>query len=396
MFERGPYYLDGLVPLAYLLDDRDLKATARKWVGWTLSHQEDNGWLGAKQNHDVWPMGVMLKVLTQYYEATGDTRVIPEMQKFCKCLEELLPKQPITSWEQYRWADTALSIIWLYNKTGDKDLLGLLKLIQQQGFDWSKNFTDFKYTAKTTSVWPMETHGVNNAMAVKTPGVQYEITGDDSYRKAVYTTIEQLDKYHGQATGIFGADEHLAGKMPSDGSELCAVVEYMFSLENLTQILGDPAFGDRLEKIAFNALPATISEDWWSHQYLQQANQVVCKVSEPRIYTIDGPESNLFGLEPNFGCCTANMHQGWPKFATHLWMATSNDGLAAIAYAPCKVTAKVKGGATVTADVQTTYPFEDTVRIEISTSKAADFPLMLRIPAWASGASVSVNGSRRK
>ena len=52
--------------------------------------------------------------------------------------------------------------------------------------------------------------------------------------------------------------EHYAGRDPSQGTELCAVVEAMFSLETDMAILGDAAFGDRLEKIAYNALPATL------------------------------------------------------------------------------------------------------------------------------------------
>ena len=44
-WERGPYYLDGLVPLAYLLDDARLKAKAQRFVDWTLDHQ-------AAQRHD--------------------------------------------------------------------------------------------------------------------------------------------------------------------------------------------------------------------------------------------------------------------------------------------------------------------------------------------------------
>jgi hypothetical protein len=35
-WERGPYYCDGLIPLAYLLDDPALKAKAAKWINWTL------------------------------------------------------------------------------------------------------------------------------------------------------------------------------------------------------------------------------------------------------------------------------------------------------------------------------------------------------------------------
>ena len=45
-WERGPYYLDGLLPLAYLLDDPGLKAKAQKFIEWTLASQKDNGVFG--------------------------------------------------------------------------------------------------------------------------------------------------------------------------------------------------------------------------------------------------------------------------------------------------------------------------------------------------------------
>ena len=92
---------------------------------------------------------------------------------------------------------------------------------------------------------------------------------------------------------------------------------------------------DRVERLAFNALPASTSYDEWAHQYDQQANQVVCHVTEDRIYTTNGPDANVFGLEPHFGCCTANRHQGWPRFTTHLWMHSEDGALTAVSYAPC-------------------------------------------------------------
>ena len=237
----------------------------------------------------------------------------------------------------------------------------------------------------------MRTHVVNNAMAVKTPGVQYVLTGWQEHKDAVGKTIEMLDKFHGTAVGIFTGDEHYAGKDPTQGTELCAVVEYMFSLENLTQILGDPAFGDRLEMIAYNALPGTFSADMWQHQYDQQANQVLCTIAK-RHWTNNGDDANIFGLEPNYGCCTANLHQGWPKFAANLWMATADEGLAAVAYGPCEVKAKVRGGQEVTIGVETDYPWDDTIRATVHLSDAAAFPLKFRIPAWAEGVSVHING----
>ena len=81
-WERGPYFMDGLVPLAYLLDDPKLIAKANKWVNWTLTHQRPDGSIGPEKNQDWWPNMIMLKVLMQYQEATGDPRVIPLMERY--------------------------------------------------------------------------------------------------------------------------------------------------------------------------------------------------------------------------------------------------------------------------------------------------------------------------
>ena len=39
-WERGPYWIDGLLPLAYLLDDKDLKDKAQVWVEAILGSQK--------------------------------------------------------------------------------------------------------------------------------------------------------------------------------------------------------------------------------------------------------------------------------------------------------------------------------------------------------------------
>jgi len=118
-------------------------------------------------------------------------------------------------------------------------------------------------------------------------------------------------------------------------------------------------------------------------------NQVVCKVSKERLYSNNGPESNLFGLEPTFGCCLANMHQGWPKLVSHLWMANKDGGLIAFSYAPCDI--KMKN---VEIHVRTDYPFDDQISITITALKSGRFPIDLSIPEWADGASVNINGDK--
>jgi DUF1680 family protein len=397
-WERGPYFLDGLVPLAYLTGDAKLIAKVKKWMDWTIDHQQPDGWIGPtnkqnpRQSYDWWPNYVMLKAMAQYQEATGDPRVIPVMEKYFAHQAERLEQRPLKQWAIYRWHDEVLTLFWLYNRNGDSKLLDLARKLHAQGHDWEAQFADFRYHDKVgKSDANLATHGVNNAMALKAAAVWWQLTGERGDRDALYRMFEMLDRYHGQPSGIFASDEHYGGRDPSQGTELCTVVEAMFSLEIDMSILGDSAFGDRLEKIAYNALPGTLTADMWAHQYDQQANQISCTLANRR-WSSNGPQSNIFGLEPNFGCCTANMHQGWPKLAANLWMGTPDRGLAAIAYGPSTVTALVAGNTSVVLEEQTGYPFRDSIQLTVKPERAVSFPLMLRIPAWADAASLSVNG----
>jgi hypothetical protein len=402
-WERGPYYLDGLLPLAYQLDYPNLIEKAKRWVDWTLNSQTAEGQFGPAKNDDWWPRMVMLKVLTQYEEATGDPRVIPFMAKYFQYELHHLRDRPLRDWGKYRWQDNAYSVLWLYNRTGAKDLLPLLKLLHVQGYDWEAQFNNFTYTTKQTkeSVGldkirkslpdvAMQTHGVNNAMALKAAPVWWLVSGAAGDRSELDRQLAMLDRYHGLPDGIFSADEHFAGTDPSQGTELCTVVETMFSYEEDFAILGDSKIADRLERVTYNALPATLSDDMWSHQYDQQPNQIACTRAR-RQWSTNGPDSNLFGLEPNFGCCTANLHQGWPKFVSSLWMATGDGGLVTVAYAPNEVHTRVKGNE-VSIREETSYPFRGNVRLVIHLEAPSTFPIVLRIPGWAASATIKVNG----
>ena len=401
-WERGPYFVDGLLPLAYLLDDDLLKAKAQTYIEWTLTHQAPSGMIGPASNDDWWPRMVMLKVLAQYQEATGDQRVIPLLSRYFAYQLNTLPSRPLRDWGKFRWQDNALVVLWLYNRTGDPKLLELARLLHAQGFDWQANFADFKFTGPITPEViklsehnglgdaALASHGVNNGEALKAAPVWSLISGEDSDRRGITRMLSMLDTYHGLPNGMFSCDEHFAGRNPSQGSELCTVVETMFSLEQSLAILGDASLGDRLEMIAFNALPGAFTDDMWAHQYNQEPNQVEVSLHR-KPWTTDGPESNIYGLEPNFGCCTANFHQGWPKFAASLWMASHDDGLVAAAYSPCDVHTTL-GGTAVHIAEQTDYPFKGVVRMTINPASSLRFPLRLRIPAWADGATIHVNG----
>ncbi|MGI4829510.1 MAG: hypothetical protein ACRYFU_15140 [Janthinobacterium lividum] len=394
-FERGPYWLDGVVPLAYLLDDGRLKAKIKPWIEWIFASQTEDGNFGPRvPDNDWWPRMVVLKVMTQYWEAAADPRVIPFLQRYFVYQQKALPGQPLTSWARYRWQENALSVLWLYDRHPDRKLIRLADLLREQGFDWQSEFRDFKYTGKTDPAIARakaagyhETHGVDIAMGLKPAGVVSRFSRDPAPSPSAADMLAVLDRFHGLPNLLYSASEHLAGRDSSQGTELCTVVEMLYSLEQALAATGDPGLADRLEHIAFNALPGTLSDDMWSHQYDQQPNQIECtRTKRP---WDNGKDANLFGLAPNYGCCTANFNQGWPKLTSSLWMRRGS-GLAAMIYAPCTVNTMVDQTA-VRLDVQTDYPFRNDVHIEVSLPASESFALSFRIPHRAE-MTVAING----
>jgi uncharacterized protein len=399
-WERGPYFLDGLVPLAYLLDDIKLQAKVQKFVDWTLEHQRPDGMIGPAGSDDWWPRMVMVKALAQYFEATQDPRVIPVLTRYFHYQLAAMPTRALASWGKYRWQDEVFVVEWLYEKTHDRKLLSLIDLLQAQGYDWNAEFAHFPFAEPTPArfsvrIFPeeaMQRHGVNNSQALKAPPVRFRRTGDAGERNAFARQAAALYANHGVPNGMFTCDEHLGGREPQHGSELCSVVETMFSLEVALATFGDAGIGDRIEKLAYNALPGTFTDDMWAHQYDQQSNQVESSLLT-RPWTTNGPESNLYGLEPHFGCCTANFHQGWPKFTSSLWMAKGEHGLVAALYAPSDLHTTV-GGIGVHISEETDYPFRNMIRFTITPEKAVEFSLELRIPEWTPSATVIVNARK--
>lgn len=401
-WERGPYWIDGLLPLAYVLDDDELKAKVQPWVEWALASQKEDGSFGPDTDYpseeglqrsnsqDWWPRMVVLKVLQQHYNATGDSRVIDFMLKYFRYQLENLPHTPLdkwTDWAFFRVCDNMNVAIWVYEKTGESWILDLVRLMHQQGHDFTNMFLEGNDLAKKGSI-----HCVNLAQGLKEPVVYWQIDSDPKYVSAVKKGLADLKKYNGFPCGMYGGDECLHGNCPTQGSELCSAIELMYSLEEMLKITGDLDFADHLEKIAFNALPTQISDDFKLHQYFQQANQVCICRGKHNFDVSNGETSLLMGFLTGFPCCLSNLHQGWPKFTQNLWYLTSEGGLAALAYAPCRVEAELKG-VNVTIEEKTRYPMEGTIGFEVSTSSPVAFPLELRIPSWTTSEAVlKVNG----
>ena len=398
-WERAPYWLDGVIPLAWVLNDEALKAKVEGYVGEIVERQQPDGWYRPvttgpdARPYDMWAILLVNKMMVQYHEATGDEGVFRAVEASLRALSESLNHTPLFRWGRFRWFEGLIPAFYLYERTGEGWLLELAHKLRAQGFDYAAFCEGVDVTVPTPrrGLWKWDKHVVNTGMAPKAAALAWRLDQKGEDREFPARMLALLDRHHGQVTGMFTGDECLAGKNPVQGTELCAVMEFMYSLEILLSVFGDPAFGDRLERVAFNALPATFTPDMWAHQYDQQVNQVQCTVNPDHMWTTNGPESNIYGLEPNYGCCTSNMHQGWPKLAAHLWMKTPDEGLTAVAYAPSEATFRSRE-VPVSVSLDTDYPFRESLTLTVTPDRPTRFPLLLRVPEWSDGAAIRVAG----
>lgn len=405
-WERGPYWLDGLLPLAYLLNDQELIGKSQLWVEAILASQQSDGYFGPAtdhtfvyglqrgKTHDWWPKMVALKIIKQYYEATADTRAIDFMKSYFRYQAAHIEETPLdhwTDWGKWRGADNLDVVYWLYNITGEQWLLELGETLHAQTTDWTALFTEGNIFTTQGSV-----HCVNLAQGFKAPLVWWQYSHDASDREACAKAVGTIARTVGIPNGLWAGDEQLHFGSPARGSELCTAAEMMYSLETMLRIDPEVRWADWLERVAYNALPTQINDDFTARQYYQQTNQIACTRAWRPFSTPHDDTDNLFGTLNGYPCCLCNMHQAWPKFVQNLWYASFDGGLAALVYAPSTVTSKVADGVEVTICETTEYPFDGVVSFAINFPgkrvRKASFPLYFRIPGWCDAAVISLNG----
>ncbi len=393
-WERVPYWLDGFIPLAYQLEDEDLIERAKKYIDAILIRQQDDGWIAPcpkekRHEYDMWAIFLICKVLVLYADCSGEEeRIQKAVYAALKNLNDHMRGNTLFDWAAARWFECLVPLMWVYERQPEDWMLDLVQKLNVQGVDYEKLFANWRY-AERREEWSFLNHVVNIGMMIKAYALLSRFTGDDPNEFAK-KSMEILLRDHGMACEHFSGDECLSGRSPIHGSECCSVTEAMYSYEWLMAITGDSYWADRLEKAAFNALPATISPDMWTHQYDQISNQMQC-VRFPdgkQPFNTNGEESHLFGLEPNFGCCTANFNQGWPKFAMSTFMK-AEDGIAVTAIAP-----SVLETEDVTAQIVTSYPFEDGYSVTIKAKKPCEIALYLRIPEGAKNATINASEAK--
>lgn len=411
--EGLPYWFNGLVPLAYGLNDTRLKLQVLDASDYVLNHQQEDGWLGPEVvgDRDLWGRFPLFLGLWQLVEAEPSraAKIIPAMYQFINLMHSMLINNIGYEqiWGKVRYPDMLISLQWLYEYYPAENQLVLLEtmyLLDSSGFNWSSFWTEdnFLFADLDTIQPPITdqsplfpfTHGVNAAQGLKAGAAIYRFTANESLLRNNRDGVHWTFTYHGDPAGSIIGDERESGINANRGSELCTAVEAMYSMSYLYQMLGDNYFADRCELAAFNALPVSITGDHWARQYLALA-------SEPYAEELDGTnpfwnvgnKGIVYGLEPNYPCCTVNMPQGLPKFLSASFVRVSENGIGHALLGPAQVSTTTVSNTSVTVACDTNYPFSSILNYNITAS--APFTLYLRVPSWfvPANSSISIDGN---
>lgn len=417
--EALPRYLKGLVMLAGALNDARLVDKVESFMSAVFDSAKEGGDFGPSERPYLAHKIEAVKAVLAYYELTGDERAIVFLRKFFKCQYDTLSVTPFWYHSRARIPDEIRAIETVYRAEGGEWLKELAGTLCMKSCDWFKVASKFPYrkpaermisaTAlkkamrtvtqaensdaqkrKTltcehaNSVWKhrshqilVETSGVSLAKAVKYPCTYGAFIGDDELKRLSLRFIANLDKYHGNATGMFAADKRLAGVSASRGTDVEAASEMMESLVTVLEETGEAACADMLEQIAFNVMGAAAFDDVSAVEDIVMPNQLECSLRRREFFK-DSPTGNAFVREGLSRGAVALL-SAYPTFMQALCM-TRGDELNFFAYAPCTITATVNG-AKLRIKEDTGYPFRNTVVFRVEEAEGEpDVRINFRVP----------------
>jgi hypothetical protein len=409
-YEGGGYWFEGLVRLGYALHDDFLINQAKTRLHVVVTNMNEKSivfmwWLdrknpdhvqaaakaagGEAQEWPIWANGLLGRALAAYYAASGDPRILRAMEMAYSGDPSLVRKgwsmsNPWAAFEAYTWTGNsqikaALTELFANNqiKAPDRSI--------QLYHSWYNRVPD------ETIPWYLQPdHGVHFNESVAPWALGYLWTGNPAFLKAAsrwYEIVERGDDGL-QPHGVPVSDEHNGATGSLRGTETCNVAGFMATQIALLRVGGNGHVADRVERAFFNAAPAVVSRDFKAHVYFQSPNRISRKL----------PGAGQFSYRETHGplCCTASLNRMLPCYVGHIWMATYDNGLAALHYGPCKVSAVVADRVPVALTCQTDYPFNDFIDIAVNPVRQAVFPLSIRIPGWCATPELSVNGSPNK
>ena len=413
--EGGAYWFDGLIRLAYQLDDEELKVLASNRLETVLSKMSEDAigfcwWLDRANGAHVeelrdsrcwlvWVTGLFARPVCAWFEATHDRRAASALANAFG--------NGIFDYPSY--ATTPSGAYAAYRLTGDERIGAALdrffgKLARRPG-EMPRVFSQYaaepgKWLDETLSIkrrhqnaigMPTR-HGVIASEALLSMLCGYLWTGNTNWLAAVRGWYGFFDGHMRQPYGVTTMDEEWGYPGPARGTETCVVAAESWTRINILAALGEGKWGDDVERAFFNAGQNCATADFRRHVYMQQPNRVVANdLSDCSFSGGPGEELGRYRTKHWPLCCTAALNRILPDFVQAMWMISHDNGVAATLYGPSSVAVDLRRGRFEAEEI-TDYPFADSIKIRIKSAPDGDMAFRLRLPAWCEHVDIRLNG----
>ncbi len=412
--EGGAYWFEGLVRLAWALDDPALKALATRRLAPLLECMNPTSigfvsWMdrtdpaqmaeveAANHGFIVGASGRTTRAVLAYYEATGDERALKALEW---CLNDprfyffgnpvTLPAAAIDTWRYNGDAMLAAAIDNFFATPPDPGRWPATRYALPVPHEVIHMRARRDDDPNLNWEWRLQ-HGVLCFESMLSWAKATFWTGDGAFLSNVRAWLDFLEARTRQPHGITVADEQYGWPGPLRGTETCVVAGDLLLHATMASITGEGRYADHVERSFFNAAPACVSRDFLHHVYFQTPNRPDGDVAFHAGPHAHGGKGGSFETKHWPLCCTAAVSRLLPGFVQWAWMKPRAGGLAAVLYAPNMLETDVNG-TSVRIETHTDYPFGETLTMRVSPAKPLRFPIRLRIPCWCVNPRVAVNG----
>lgn len=400
-YEQTAYYLDGALRCAYLNESDKLRQKVVENIAYVLARADEKGVLHAGDVvDDWWPLAVFMRMLFEQYENTQDADLLAAMEKHYRTTyaREESFRIPAGGGFAVRSVLHVEHLAGLYAITGDKWYLATAEKLYGKFEDRTSGTAGGAAMLSASGMGKGAApagHAVTYHEFLKLPAILYYHTGKERYKKAVYEAYRQLEDRHELADGLSSGVEGLQGNATDMAHEVCNVTDFNWTSGWALLATQDVYFADKMEKVIYNAGFSSVTADFRAHQYYSAPNMPIATdmssfYNDQTNWGFNGKGRLCYRPGHDTECCTGNVHRMFPTFLNRAILA---DRRAAkiVFYLPGSFDVPM-GEESLNLTQITNYPFEHSVRLKINGSPKKEIALGLRIPGWADGYVIRLNG----
>ncbi|MBU1176430.1 MAG: glycoside hydrolase family 127 protein [Alphaproteobacteria bacterium] len=368
---------------------------------WYIEREPENRWTNLRDNHELYNAGHLLEGAVAYFRATGRRKFLDVMERYVDHIAATFGTGPGQKRGYPGHQEIELALIKLYQLTGDSKRLDLAAYFinergqsphyfteearRREGDRFLQGTQEYNQSHKPVREQDKVVGHAVRAFYMYTAMADLAAELDDAALKHACETLwKDVTETRMYITGGFGPSASNEGftkdyDLPNATAyaETCASVAMVFWAQRMLNIDLEGKYADMLEQALYNNCMAGLSRDGEHYFY---DNPLESDGSHQRWEWHPCP------------CCTMNVARFIASVSGYFY-STSADALIVHLYGGTEARFEIAGTA-VKLKETSNYPWSGNIDIRIDPSKATEFSLKLRIPAWAKDAKVAVNGQR--